>query len=59
MTEPKLAGFSVIAGAFSNLQQANVRIILAVGVIALKLHGSLFSTLKKKTGTSRTRRVDS
>lgn len=59
MTEPKLAGFSVIAGAFSNLQQANVRIILAVGVIALKLHGSLFSTLKKKAGTSRTRRVDS
>lgn len=28
--------FSVIARAFSNLQQANVRIILSVGVIALK-----------------------
>ena len=36
VTEPKLKDFSVIAGAFFNLQQANVRIISSAGASALK-----------------------
>lgn len=34
--EAELAGFSVIAGAFFNLQQANTGMILPAGVSALK-----------------------